>query len=87
MMNDIIRNAINEWSKVKTHDEYLAFSRKLHAARNMGVISREELTAIKEKIAEIKHENFLKMMKGDAKRLDLATKMAEEKVVRNYFNM
>ena len=72
MNNDVVKKAIEEWMSLgaKDHEAHLAFSRKIHMAEAMGVISRDELRAIKEKIAEIKHENTLKMMRDDVEMLN-----------------
>ncbi|HCJ37805.1 MAG TPA: hypothetical protein DHV37_05705 [Erysipelotrichaceae bacterium] len=83
MMNEVVKKAVEEWSKVETHEEYLAFSRKLYTAEAMGIISKEELVAVKKMIEQIKHENFLKMMKEDVERLE----EIEKDVVRRYLGM
>lgn len=66
-MNEVVERALNEWNNLpsRNHEAFLAFSRKMYMAANMGVISREELRMIKEAIAKQKKENTLRAMRRD----------------------
>lgn len=89
MENEVVRKAIEEWKNLdsRDHEAHLAFSRKIHMAASMGVISREELKMIKESIEQIKIENTRKMMREDARSLQLAEMHAVEGSVRRFFGM
>jgi len=89
MENEVVRKAIEEWKNLdsRDHEAHLAFSRKIHMAEAMGVITKEELAEIKQKIDEIKVENTRKAMREDTRNLTLASMKAAEHLVRSCFGM